>query len=102
MLQHDLFSALSGTPIDDVTAISIVATLGTKGVNFLSCDRGNFAHGENVMSISYMPGKRISPKISQRGYFFAAWEQGKGSNVAWSPAACNAYVLFDFDAIATL
>ena len=58
MLQHDLFNALQGTQIDDLIAVSIVATLGTKGKNFLSCDPSNFANGENVMSIAYMPGPR--------------------------------------------
>lgn len=88
-MQHDLIDALTGTPISDVLAVSIVATLGTKGVNFLSCDPSNFVrHGENVMSIAYA--------LQQNGgYFFVAWEQGKGANAAWSPAACNPYVRID-------
>jgi hypothetical protein len=101
MLQHNLFSDLTGSPIDDRTAVSIVATLGTKGVNFLSCEPSNFARGENVMSVSYMPGARSSPIVSAKGYLYVAWEQGKGSGKPWSPAACNSYVLVSFDQIAT-
>ncbi len=92
-LQHDLIDALTGTPVDDLLAVSIVATLGTKGVNFLSCEPANFVrHGENVMSIAYT--------LQQGGgYFFVAWEQGKGAGTAWSPAACNPYVRVDLSKV---
>ncbi len=99
-LQHDLFAQLTGSPIDDQTAVSIVATLGTKGVNFLSCDPSNFARGENVMSVAYMPGARTSPVASAKGYLYVAWEQGKGSAKPWSPAACNNYIRISFDDVA--
>jgi len=91
-LMHDLFVGLKaeGKPIDDVIAVSIVATLGTKGKNFLSCDPSNFGRGENVMSIAYAPGPRLN---DQFGHFYVAWEQG-GKN--WRPAACNPYVRIDF------
>jgi len=92
-LMHDLISGLENEQkiIDDVTAVSIVATLGTKGKNFLSCDPENFKNGENIMSIMYAPGAR---ETSKYGYLYVAWEQG-GKN--WRPAACNQYVLLDFD-----
>ena len=58
-LMHSLFSDLEKNEslIDDRIAIQIVATLGTKGRNFLTCNQ-SFEHGENVMSIAYMP---VSP-----------------------------------------
>ncbi len=72
-LQHDLISDLTGTPsllqeyrsasprsvgtaIDDQLAVSIVATLGTKGRNFLTCAQ-SYQDGENVMSTSVLPGR---------------------------------------------
>jgi len=92
-LMYKLFTDLEkkNVQIDDTTAVAIVATLGIKGKNFMSCDPANFPHGENVMSIAYAPGSRPS---SKSGYLFISWEQG-GS--AWRPAACNPYVLVDFD-----
>lgn len=97
-LQHDLFAALTGTPIDDVLAVSIVATLGTKGPNFLTCAPQK--DGENVMSISYAPGPRSAS--NKYGWLHIAWEQGKGSNATWTPAACNPYVKINFDSIIAL
>lgn len=90
-LMHDLFVGLenSSTLVDDTIAISIVATLGTKGDDYFSCDYTKFS-GDNVMSISYAPGQRDS----SAGHFYIAWEQG-GDN--WRPAACNPYVRIDFD-----
>jgi hypothetical protein len=97
-LQHDLLSALSGTPIDDVIAVSIVATLGTKGRNYLSCDARNIlSNADNVMSISYAPSTQPTAN-----YFFVSWEQGKGSGVSWTPASCNPYVKIDFQKILAL
>jgi len=90
MLQHDLISALTGTPIDDVLAVSVAASLGTKGRNFLTCAQ-SYEHGENVMSISYAPST-----VAADNYFYIAWEEGKGSQVPWVPAACKSYVRFDF------
>uniref|UniRef100_A0A6B2L267 Phospholipase B-like n=1 Tax=Arcella intermedia TaxID=1963864 RepID=A0A6B2L267_9EUKA len=92
-LLHDIFEQLQGsnTKIDDLTAVAIVATLGTKGDNFLSCDAGNFKRGDNVMSIVYAPGERGSNKA---GHAYVAWEIG---GEKWIPAACNSYVLIDFD-----
>lgn len=87
-LQHDLFSQLTGTPITDNIAVSIVASLGTKGKNFLTCDQ-DYTHGENVMSIAYMPD------IASKGHFYVSWEQGKGSGLPWTPAACNGYIRLD-------
>jgi hypothetical protein len=91
-LMHDIFADLQSKKalVDDTTAVSIAATLGTKGPNFMSCDPSNF-HGENVMSIAYAPGPRPGNKF---GHLFVAWEQGGD---AWRPAACNAYVQIDFD-----
>jgi len=85
-LMYSIFTELEtqGVQIDEATAIGIVATLGTKGSNFLSCDPDNFARGENVMSIAYAPSANR---------LHIAWEQG-GS--LWRPAACNPYVLIDF------
>jgi len=85
-LMYTIFTELEtqGVQIDEATAVGIVATLGTKGKNFLSCDPDNFAKGENVMSIAY------SPSVNR---LYIAWEQG-GS--LWRPAACNPYVLIDF------
>jgi len=92
-LMHDLFVDLQSNNqlIDDQVAVAIVATLGTKGPNFMSCDPTNFPNGENVMSIAYAPGPRDD--ISKNGHFYVAWEQGGN----WRPAACNPYVLFSFD-----
>lgn len=91
-LQHDLFTAIekSGNLIDDFIAVSIVATLGTKGPDFFSCSPQH--GGSNVMSIHYAPQQ-------QGGHFHVAWEQGVGSSKPWTPAACNPYVNFDFNQI---
>jgi len=90
-LMHDLFVELEGVQqIDDVTAVSIAATLGTKGKNFYSCDPTNFGDGENIMSIAYAPGSRDGSKF---GKLYVAWEQGGN----WRPAACNPYVMINFD-----
>jgi hypothetical protein len=105
MLQHDLIDALGQekTLINDEIAVAIVASLGTKGPNFLTCDQ-DYARGENVMSISYAPGARLDEtgKQSKLGYFYVAWEEGKGSGVPWVPAACNFYVKIDFDHVLAL
>jgi len=85
-LMYDIFTDLEtkGIQIDEPIAVGIVATLGTKGKNFFSCDPSNFAKGENVMSIAYAPSdKRL----------YIAWEQG---GTQWRPAACNPFVLIDF------
>lgn len=93
-LMADIFADLKTkkVAIDDAAAVSIAATLGTKGPNFYSCDTSNFPHGENVMSITYAPGPRGA--TSAFGHLFISWEQG-GS--AWRPAACNPYVMIDFN-----
>jgi len=92
-LLHDLFVDLqhNGTVVDDNVAVAITATLGTKGKNFMSCAPANFAHGENVMSVTYAPGMRAQNKYGQ---FYVAWEQG-GAN--WRPAACNPYIMISMD-----
>ena len=95
-LQHDLINELTGTVIDDKIAVAIVATLGTKGVNFLTCNQ-DFAHGENVMSIAYTLNANGGPN-----YFYIAWEQGKGSKMYWTPAACNDYIRFDFSSFKSI
>jgi len=85
-LMHDIFVDLQSRNvlIDEKVAVAIVATLGTKGKNFNSCDPQYFSRGENVMSIAYAPtGLRL----------YIAWEQG---GTQWRPAACNPYVLIDF------
>lgn len=94
-LQHSLINALTGTQIDDSIAVAIVATLGTKGPNFLTCNQ-DFSHGENVMSIAY------TLNVSGPNYFYIAWEQGKGSNKPWTPAACNDFLRFDFNSFKKL
>lgn len=100
-LMHDLFAGLTGTPIDDRLAVQVVATLGTKGRNFLTCNQ-DYSHGENVMSIAYAPGDRSATGGGKLGYFYVAWEEGKGSKMPWVPAACRYYVRFDFDTILAL
>lgn len=92
-LMHDIFSDLSAknVQIDEITAVAIAATLGTKGPDYFSCDPSNFS-GDNVMSITYAPGPRPS---NPHGHVYISWEQ---SGQAWRPAACNPYVLIDFDA----
>ena len=75
-----------------------MATLGTKGRNFLTCNQ-DYAHGENVMSIAYCPGSR---PLAPQGNFYIAWEQGKGSNQPWVPAACNFYINVDFATVLAL
>jgi len=99
-LMHDLFVSLEQDKqqIDINTAVGIAATLGTKGVNFLSCDPSNFRRGENIMSVTYAPGPRPESHGSKNGYLYVAWEQG-GKN--WRPAACNPYVLIDMDQVIT-
>jgi hypothetical protein len=44
MLQHDLFVGLQQTLIDDVDAVSIVATLGTKVRVLFSCFAAHHAY----------------------------------------------------------
>lgn len=93
-LMADIFTDLKtkNVLIDDVTAVSIAATLGTKGPNYFSCDPSNFPNADNVMSVTYAPGPR--PQGSANGHLYIAWEQGGSS---WRPAACNPYVFIDFD-----
>jgi hypothetical protein len=92
MLMHDLFKGLkaAGKKIDDTAAVDIVATLGTKGPNYLTCDQK--LNGDNVLSVSYAPGPRVKGG-SATGHFYAAWESGSGDN--WRPAACSPYLRFD-------
>eukprot|EP00331_Platyophrya_macrostoma_P013477 CAMPEP_0176408802 /NCGR_PEP_ID=MMETSP0127-20121128/2155_1 /TAXON_ID=938130 /ORGANISM="Platyophrya macrostoma, Strain WH" /LENGTH=511 /DNA_ID=CAMNT_0017788131 /DNA_START=3 /DNA_END=1538 /DNA_ORIENTATION=+ len=83
-LMHNLFVdyAADDILIGDAEALRIVATVGTKGSNFLTCapQQG----GSNVLSVVYVPGEHR---------FYAAWENGSGQN--WSPAACSGYIHFD-------
>jgi hypothetical protein len=88
-LMHELFSGFqaAGTLIDDELAVGIVATLGTKGPNYLTCNQ-SFRRGDNVLSVAYVPGERR---------FFVAWEEGSGA--LWRPAACSTYVHVDLNAL---
>ena len=90
---HDIFERLgeSNHLIDDADAVRIVATLGTKGENFLTCDQ--HFDGDNVLSIAYAPGERSNGE--KFGHLFAAWESGAGPS--WRPAACSPFVRIDFD-----
>lgn len=93
-LMHDLFKGLQqdGTLIGNTEAVGIVATLGTKGGDdWTVCDESQFGSGDNVMSISYAPGKR-SANCTGEGYFTMAWESGSGDN--WRPAACSTFLEF--------
>ena len=90
-LLHDLFENFHATnqTIRDVDAVNVAATLGIKGPNFLSCDPKQFAKGDNVLSVVYMPSeKRGVPATA-----WAAWEDSLGPD-QWRPAACNAYIGF--------
>ena len=69
------------------TSVGIVATLGTKGANFFTCDQT--LDGSNVMSIAYVPSVGA-------GHLYIAWETGSGAT--WLPAACSPYVLIDLKA----
>merc|ERR1719321_292079 len=57
-LMHDLFVDLQNerTLVDDQLAVRLVATLGIKGPNFLTCDQA--FHGDNILSVAYAPGPR--------------------------------------------
>lgn len=92
-LMHDIFvsAAEEGALIDDAMAVRIVATLGTKGENFLTCNQ-QFT-GDNVLSVAYAPGDRTDG--NKAGRFFAAWESGAGAS--WRPAACSPFVRIDLD-----
>jgi len=96
-IMHDLFENLAaeGTLIDDHVAIGIVATLGTKGVDYFTCDQ-DFGHADNIMSIAYAPGPRTPNAPSSAGHMYIAWESGGGSS--WRPAACSPYMMFDLAA----
>jgi len=90
-LMHDLFEGLeiAGTLVDDNTAVAIVATIGTKGENYNTCEQT--LNGDNVMSIAYAPGQRL--QNADKGHFFIAWETGSGTS--WRPAACSPYLRVD-------
>lgn len=90
-IMHDLFVNLAaeGSKIGDADAIGIVATAGTKGVDFFTCDQT--LDGDNIMSIAYMPGPR--GPAGSKGHFYVAWESG--SNSTWRPAACAPYVAIE-------
>lgn len=77
-LFHELFEGYQAANISigDVEAVSIVASLGIKGANYLTCQQF-LLDGDNILSVVYVPGE-------QR--FFVAWEDGSGST--WRPAAC--------------
>jgi len=92
-IMHNLFVELeqAGQLISDEEAIGIVATLGTKGDNFFTCDQK--LDGDNVMSIAYAPGYRSS--ANPLGYFYVAWESGLRET--WRPAACSPFVYFDLN-----
>mmetsp|Transcript_45809 Transcript_45809/g.108090 ORF Transcript_45809/g.108090 Transcript_45809/m.108090 type:complete len:177 (+) Transcript_45809:3-533(+) len=95
-LMADIFSGLeaAGRLIDDQTAVDVVATLGTKGRNFLTCDQE--LSGDNVMSIAYLPGPRgQNNNATSLGSFYVAWESGASDT--WRPAACSPYVRFDLE-----
>ena len=83
-LMRDLFAGFqaANVKIGDAEAVGIVASLGTKGNNFLTCDQ--VLNGDNVLSVAYVPGE---------ARFFVAWEDGSGS--AWRPAACAPYLAFN-------
>lgn len=89
-LMHDIFQQLQaeGLKIDDQTAVNIVASLGIKGPNYLTCDQK--FDGDNVMSIAYMPR---GPGGNTRAYI--AWEAKSGAQ--WTPAACASYVALDLE-----
>jgi hypothetical protein len=80
-LLHTLFQEYAALKqsIADEDAVGIVATLGTKGPNYYTCDQ--VLDGSNVLSVVYVPGERR---------FFVAWESGRGDT--WRPAACSPYV----------
>ena len=84
---HDLVAGFeaAGVLIGDAEAAGIVATIGTKGDNFLTCDQP--LTGDNVLSVLYAPAAK---------YFYVAWESGGvGSVDQWRPAACSPYVKID-------
>lgn len=85
-LMHDIFAgyASAGALIADVDAVRIVATLGVKGDNYLTCDQ--VLDGDNILSVAYVPGD---------GRAFVAWEVGTGSS--WRPAACQPYLHIDLN-----
>jgi hypothetical protein len=87
-LLHSLFVGYENANqlIGDADAVAIVATLGIKGENFLTCNQP--LRGDNIMSIAYRPG-------AQRMY--VAWERGSGTGAGgqWRPAACAPYVRLD-------
>lgn len=88
-LLRDQFVARQHLRINDSDALEIAAILGIKGANFYSCDAAQFGRGDNIMSVVYAPHR-------QRAHAWVAFEDGTAS--AWRPAACNPYVLVDFEA----
>jgi hypothetical protein len=89
-LFHELFTGYQAANISigDAEAVGIVATLGIKGNDFLTCQQF-LGYGSNILSVVYVPGEHR---------FFVAWEDGSGST--WRPAACAAaYLHIDLQGI---
>jgi hypothetical protein len=85
-LMHQLFVeyAANNQQIDDVEAVSIVATLGIKGENYFTCAQP--LRGDNVLSIAYAPSTLR---------YYVGFEAGNGN--AWRPAACAPFLAFDLN-----
>ena len=88
-LLRDQFVARQHHHINDSDALEIAAILGIKGRDFYSCDPAQFGKGDNIMSVVYAPHRA-------RPHAWVAFEDGAASE--WRPAACNPYVLVDFEA----
>ena len=89
-LLRDQFVARQHRSINDTDALEIAAILGIKGRDFYSCDPAQFGHGDNIMSVVYAPHR-------DRAHAWVAFEDGAAST--WRPAACNPYVLVDFETV---
>lgn len=80
--------------IREEEAVRLVATLGVKGPNFLSCDPAQFT-GDNILSVVYAPS--ADGDTSSTINVWVAWEDSDRSgtgkpSAGWRPAACNAYI----------
>eukprot|EP00041_Stephanoeca_diplocostata_P015480 m.295767 g.295767 ORF g.295767 m.295767 type:complete len:526 (+) comp20047_c0_seq8:113-1690(+) len=82
---HDMIDSFdkANQLMDASHALNIVATLGIKGKDYLTCKQDFSQGGDNILSVVYDPSFK---------HMYVAWEDGTGPT--WTPAACNAYVLF--------
>ena len=85
---HDSFVNYEekGVLIGPEEAVAVTSFVGIKGdgSDESNCNPDLYAHGENILSVTYDPTVRT---------LYAAFEDGSGDD--WIPACCNAYVKID-------